>query len=164
MEMISTLVNLSHEDIVNILSGAHDGNPALYLNAEDDEYAKAEGDTFEDKLAWLWEHGRRIWFVDTYAEGDNNSKLFHNELTKRYEDSTKKERDNADVMFDRDGCAVFMLSMHTFINNLNYVMHEQGEDGKLCRELLQDIINEDDDMYTNYNLVQYAIFGEEVYG
>ena len=136
------VTEITHDDLVNILSG---------LNCENDfaiaykrGYYKQipanerEGDCLEDKCADCLLHGFDICVTDVYAEGDVQGW------------GEQLEHD-----INEDGSVDYYFNL------------EQVKKGLECedaQEYVQDLVNGNDDYWTCYNLIQFVLFGELIYG
>ena len=71
---------LTHDDIVNILSTALYGSPYLVVDNTVKEYEEATGDTIEDRLADMLLKGQKVVLID--AEEDKKHNLTLSKLKK----------------------------------------------------------------------------------
>jgi len=128
-------VELSHDDLVNILSYLNSDCHFAIEKADGEEYEKAEDDCFEDILARHLLNGGNIVIIDNNAEGEVYCNLPHK--------------------IGEDDEVEYTVSYQDFLN------------GFQCDEALpyvEDMINETDDYWTSYNLIQCVLFGEIIYG
>lgn len=140
------ITELTHDDIVNIIS---------YLFCESDfevgykksdynsipadkRYKPSNGSSicFEDKIADCLLNGKTISITDLQAEEEVYGNLKHHI--------------NAE-----DGSVIYYVTLQDFLNGLS------------CPDALNDvkaIMDETDDYWNSYNIIQYVIFGELIYG
>ena len=135
MKAKMNVTELSHDDIVEILSSLY-GEGDFYLDKVDgEEYEKAEDDCYEDILARHLLNGGNIVIVDNNAEGEVYGNLPHK----------IGEYDSVE----------YTVSYKDFLK------------GMQCNEALpyvMDMIKENNDYWTSYNLIQCVLFGEIIYG
>lgn len=139
------ITELSHEDLVNILSGALYGSTWLLADYDRDLLAeipahKKEGVCFEDHLADMLLNGYCIYLLDGYAEG---------------EVYLKEGRDPETIYIDDDGNALYPIVLQDILSACS---SEKGY------KLLAEILSGEGDYFTANNLLQIAMFGEIIYG
>lgn len=177
-------LELEHEDIVTILSDALYGSHELMVDYPEESrelwkeicskfsYEERDNVTFEDKLALILEHGGKIYLVDMLSEelldnweamGDigNAVGCIEPELdwfSQLLADKMKEQRRKEGIDVDNEpkyGCVVYAIGLEDLNRAVN------TKDGLYYAN---QIINEEDDFYTGYNILQIAMFGEVVYG
>lgn len=140
------VIELTHEEIVNIFSTANYNNSSLELSYADsmDDLARevkkkwndTHGDTmcYEDKLAAILENGGTIAAIDVeeYEYGDYDG-----------EEPTKENH-------------VYPITMQTLLDACS------TEEGYSCAKRL--LVDEEGDLYDAWNIIQIAMFGEVIYG
>lgn len=140
------VIELTHEEIVNIFSTANYNNISLELSYADsmDDLARevkkkwndTHGDTmcYEDKLAAILENGGTIAAIDAeeYKYRDYNG-----------EEPTKENH-------------VYPITMQTLLDACS-----TKEGYSYTKRLLVD---EEGDLYDAWNIIQIAMFGEVIYG
>lgn len=140
MKTIVKITELNHEDIVNILSMLTCENDfgLSYKKTHYDSIPKdkRQGVCFEDKLADCLLNGKSIQVIDLQADEEVYGNLKH--------------KIDAD-----DGSVIYTVTLEDFIRGL-----EIPEAAKY----VQDIVDEKDDYWTSYNLIQFILFGELIYG
>ena len=140
------VIELTHEEIVNIFSTANYNNSSLELSYADsmDDLARevkkkwndTHGDTmcYEDKLAAILENGGTIAAIDAeeYKYRDYNG-----------EEPTKENH-------------VYPITMQTLLDACS------TEEGYSYAKRL--LVDEEGDLYDAWNIIQIAMFGEVIYG
>lgn len=135
MKAKMNVTELSHDDIVLILSDLCSDCHFYIDKVDGEEYEKAEDDCFEDILAKHLLNGGNILVIDNDAEGEVYGNLPHN--------------------IDELDSVEYTVSYQDFLK------------GMQCDEALpyvMDMINENGDYWTSYNLIQCVLFGEIIYG
>ena len=139
-----TVTELSHEDLVDILSTALYG--CDYLQADYDLKAweaipseKKEGDCFEDRLADMLLNGHYIAITDLYAEGQIYGLRKH----------------PVPASVDEEVNVTYCLSLEDLLRACS---SPRGY------ELVTETLSGEGDYFTANNLLQIALFGEEIYG
>lgn len=140
MKTIIKITELNHEDIVNILSMLTCEND-FGLSYKKSDYNsipkdKMQGVCFEDKLADCLLNGKSIQVIDLQADEEVYGNLKHK-------------------IDAEDGSVIYTVTLEDFIRGL-----EIPEAAKY----VQDIVDEKDDYWTSYNLIQFILFGELIYG
>ena len=139
MKLKFKVTELSHEDIVEILSSACYANEYMSIRYNKNllkDVTRQGSDCLEDRAADLLLAGKHIYVIDWDAKGQAYGDLPHSEL----EDDVLKYR----------------VTLEDFINGMNteeavpYV-YQLYEDGVLTS-------------YSAYMLLQIIVFGEEIYG
>lgn len=132
-------IQLSHDDLVNLLSTALYGCSFLEADYNHEDYDavpedKREGDCYEDKMADILLNGGHITIVDYYAEGEV------------YNTGTLDEDENG----------VYEVNLNDIIYGI-----EKTDGFPYAEELF---IKEEGDYYTANNLLQIIMFGDVIYG
>lgn len=140
MEIKPQIINLTHEDIVDILSMLTCEND-FGLSYKKSDYNsipkdKRQGVCFEDKLADCLLNGKSIQVIDLQADEEVYGNLKHK-------------------IDAEDGSVIYTVTLSDFIAGL-----EKPE----ALEYVRDIIKENGDYWTSYNLIQFVLFGELIYG
>lgn len=132
---------ITHEDLVNILSGAFYEVFGVYkLRKWESLYV---GETIEDKLAHCLLEGGEIGITDYYAEGES------------YNDAIMAiECDNGDVCYH--------IGLDDFFKGIEIAF--EGEDYQ--QKWVMDLMNapENFDASAAFGLMQLIVFHEEIYG
>lgn len=149
MKTKTTICDINHEDLVELLSTACYGSSWFGVDYNVTEYknsAPKEGDCIEDKCAKILLHGFSITLYDMYAEDEDDhygTLPHHWDEDARYMDYTVTLKDierGLSKALDAGGWSAKYV--HNLIN---------AEDG-------------DFDQPQAEALVQWIIFGEEIYG
>lgn len=144
MKVRITVTELSHEDLVNILSTALCGCDYLAVGYDKKTWReipenKKEGHCYEDHLADMLLNGHHLVATDFYAEGEIH----------------RKKKHPVSATLDEDGNAIYCLTLQDILWACN---SEHGY------KLLTETLSGEGDYFTANNLLQIALFGEEVYG
>lgn len=139
-----TVTELSHEDLVNILSTAlYECN---YLDAVYDRDMwkqipedKKEGNCYEDHLADMLLNGHYIAIIDFYAEGQIYGKRKH----------------PMPASVDGEKNVTYCLALQDLLWACSSPRGYQ---------LVTEILSGEGDYFTANSLLQIALFGEEIYG
>lgn len=129
------VTELSHDDIVTILSDLNCDCHFAIEKVDGEEYEKEDDDCYEDILARHLLNGGNIVVIDVDAEG-----VVYGNLPRKIGEDDEVE---------------YTVSYQDFLK------------GFQCDEALpyvEDMINETDDYWTSYNLIQCVLFGEIIYG
>ena len=148
------VTELSHEDLVNFFSTAIYGNNALYIKWEGtyNEFKdKGERDCFEDYLANILLNGGEIMISDLNADGGDD---FYNN------DKSIKTSTQHITIFNLAGVQEYDVpTYHITLQDIYKGMSIDGA-SKYVQELF---IDEEGDLYTAWNLLQFVMFQEIVY-
>lgn len=132
-----TVTELSHEDLVGLLSTALYGSTWFEADYDSNIYnslKNKEGDCFEDKLADMLLSGNKITIFDHEAEGESYSKKC--------------------VGFDGES-AIYEITLKDFLKTAST---------KRGFKLVEEVLSGDGDYWTADAFLQRVIFGEEIYG
>lgn len=147
MERNVTISNITHEDLVNLLSTATYGSSWLCICKKDDvSDLEKEDDCREDVWAKALLNGHSIEVRDYYAEGSTYGDLPHH------------------VDNDDDECGVYTLTLKDVIKGLEKCASHKE---KWVRTCFNDLYEEDGynlDLPEAECLMQVIVFGEEIYG
>ena len=144
MKVRVTVTELSHEDLVDILSTALYDCPYLAVTYNRKTWAeipedKKEGDCFEDHLADMLLNSHWLKVIDCYADGELHTKRQH----------------FVDPVLDNEGNGVYFLALQDMLWACS---SQRGF------ALLDELLSGRGDYFTANNLLQIALFGEEIYG
>lgn len=157
MERIITIqvTSLSYDDLVNLFSTACYGNDALSIGIPFPYKALADGaDCLEGAWANVLLNGGYLDVYDCY-DGSNTKE---ESLLNRYGEegvnwaSTSFRTDDVEEI----SCTAYRISLETLM---------KGMSTNSAIPYMEELFDkEDGDMYTAWNLLQIAIFGEIIYG
>lgn len=153
MEIKLNVTDLTHDDLVTILSSANYSNIFDFFY-DKKKWEKIEGKSlvaepcFEDKLADLLLNGDSIIVYDMYAEGEIVSKTHKGKLIKQEINTWYGGMEIIEI-------AKYEIYLSDIIDALN---------NKDCMSHTLDLYNKHDDLTTAETILQFATFGEEVYG
>lgn len=143
MKVRVTVTELSHEDLVDILSTALYGCPYLAVGYDKKLWAeisedKKEGHCYEDHLADMLLNGHWLEVTDYYAEGVLYTRRHH-----------------PVKLLDDEGNGIYALTLQDLLWACS---SPRGY------KLLTEVLSGEGDYFTANNLLQIALFGEEIYG
>ena len=144
MKVRITVTELSHEDLVNILSTALYGCNYLSVDLDDPVYETIPedqriGHCYEDIGADILLHGGNLKITDYEADGELYTKRRHKQ----------------GPYLDEIGRGIYFISIEDILWACNT---EHGY------KLLTETLSGEGDYFTANNLLQIAMFGEEIYG
>ncbi|MCQ2232473.1 MAG: hypothetical protein MJZ30_11560 [Paludibacteraceae bacterium] len=155
METNIRITSLSHEDLVEIFSTGTYGNCYIDVDYQDEDentkFGYSEDDCYEDKIAKCLLNGGSIKVIDIAADGEEEK-----EDVEHYGERGKNWDKKMYRRINGYWYPVYVVSLPTLINGLS-----NPEAYNLLKELIDE---ENGDVYTAYNAIQIAVFGEEVYG
>lgn len=143
------ITDITHDDLVNLISTARYGNSWLGLNYDSIEYnelskEQKQGDCIEDKMADLLLAGKSVELYDMYCMDKDE---FYGTLPHRY---------------DEDGDMRYTVTLEDIKRGL-----EKAYQDDYLRECLFNLINDDGCNLNGIeadNLIQCILFGEIIYG
>lgn len=144
MKVTHKITELSHDNLVTLFADAQVGTGSNFTATYDhDEWDKIptdkkEGDCWEDHLADMILNGKSITIIDVYADGEDNSCEGYGKINKSGDCEFEISLDN--ILYEASKEGAYRYAERVF-----------GEDG-------------DYDYWDAWNLIQYIIFGEVVYG
>lgn len=149
MKTTTIISDINHNDLVELLSTAHYGSPWIGIYYNKTEYNNSEpsdDDCMEDKCAKILLHGFSITVYDMYAEAEDD---YHGNLPHTWDNE-------AEVM-------EYAVTLKDIEQGLAKALDAGGYPAKSAHNL----INAEDgnfDLPQAETLVQFIIFGEEIYG
>ena len=161
MKTKTTITEITHDDIVNLLSTGLYGSQFLGVDYSVGDYRKIpnpdEYDCIEDKCAKLLLNGKSIVIYDMYAEDEED---FHGKLYHSW-DSDNKTMDYTITLSDiKKGLQKCLDG--TF--KVNDGCDEEISYMRKCVANLIDSENGDLDLYEAQNILQVIVFGQIIYG
>lgn len=134
------VTEITHDELVNVLSMLCLEND-FAVNCKKKDYAKVpednrSGDCYEDKCADVLLNGGKVYVTDIQADGEVYGKLKH-------------------TIDEEDGSVTYQVGLKDFLN---------GFSNNDALTYIKELENENDDYWTAYNLIQFVIFGELIYG
>lgn len=152
-----TDIVLTHDDIVNLISTAFYGNPAVAYEYDKALYPNIEFcdcDSAEDVIAKILLNGGNIIVTDNEGGEDEQEDVeFYGKPFVNWQSTSIEE------YVGWLGTTYFPRYTINLQNLINGIKSEKGYE--LAKQLL---IDEEGDMWTAYSLLQIILFGEEVYG
>lgn len=167
MKMKFQVTELNHEELVNLFSTATYGNNALYIKVPE-EYEeledKGEGNCIEDKWANVLANGGQLEVYDLYDESDTQeeAEYYGNKGTNWVDTGWKPMTQyivsplGEAVHQKTNYYPTYRITMETLLNGIS---NEYAS--SYVKELF---IDEAGDLYTAWNIMQIAVFGEIIYG
>lgn len=146
MKLETKITEITHDDLVLLLSTASEGSSWLAFSYKKSDYEplKKESDCFEDKLAQILLAGKSIKACDYYAEGEHYGNLpfevLADDIVVCYKLTLEDIKRGLGKAF----------SSHDYIST--YAYHLIEDDGVQL------------DQPEAEALMQYILFGEEIYG
>ena len=150
MKTKTTITEITHDDIVNLLSTGLCGSQFLGVDYSVEDYRKIpnpdEYDCIEDKCAKLLLNGKSIVIYDMYAEDEEDfyGKLYH---------SWDSDNETMD----------YTITLSDIKKGIEKAINSGGYDA----ECAFDLINDDScnlDLTKAENLLQIITFGKAIYG
>ena len=149
MKTKTTICDINHEDLVELLSTACYGSSWLGVTYNQTEYQNSEpseDDCIEDKCARILLHGYSITLYDMYAEDEEDH---YGTLPFAWD--------------ERGETMDYTVTLDDIRRGLEKAMNAGGWPAKY----VQNLINAEDgdfDQPQAESLVQWILFGEEIYG
>ena len=140
MKYALKVTEITHDELVSIFSMLCTSSD-FAVNIKKADYAKVpqnkrNGNCFEDKCADILLNGGSVYVTDIQADEEVFSKLPH-------------------TIDAEDGSVTYKVSLEDFFN---------GFSNPDAMDNVKDLADENDDYWTAYNLIQYVVFGELIYG
>lgn len=134
------VTELTHDELVNILSMLFCEND-FSVGCKKKDYAqvpedKRNGDCIEDKCADVLLNGGKIYITDVQAEEQVYGNLPH-------------------TIDAEDESVTYEVTLQDFFKGLSNAD---------ATEWVKELADENDDYWTAYNLIQFVLFGELIYG
>lgn len=146
MTLETKVTEITHDDLVFLLSTASEGSSWLAFSYKKSDYEplKKEGDCFEDKLAKILLAGKSIEACDYYAEGEHYGNLPYEVL-------------------EDDAAVCYKLTLEDIKTGLGKAFSSPNYLATYAHDLIEDEgVNLDQPEAES--LMQYILFGEEIYG
>ena len=168
MEATFTVNKLTHDELVDLFSTATYGNESAIMvkPSKELEGLQLDAQSREDYWAYILEQGGSLWVYDLYDESTSNEDAEYygkkgiNWVETDYKGVTSKMVDILGRVHTMGKFSVpaYKITMETLLAGINANTQESSQ---LVQELF---IEGDGDLYTAYNLIQVAVFGEIIYG
>ena len=167
MEATFTVNKLTHDELVNLFSTATYGNDYAIMVKPSKEFEglKLDAQSIEDFWVAILEQGGSLWVYDLCDESTSKEDVEYygkqgiNWVETDYKRVTNKVVDilGRVHIISKFSVPAYKITMETLIAGINA---NTKESSRLVQELF---IDEDYDLYTAYNLMQVAVFGEIIY-
>lgn len=154
MKTQTVVTDITHDDLVNLLCTAHEGNDWLGFSIPKGNYVgtelENESDCREDRWAKVLLSGRTLFAEDHYAEDKDE---FYGSLPHKW------------CFFDTpdEGWIRYTFSLEDIKKGLGRAYSSGGYLAKYVRDLMDDD-STDFDLTEAEALMQFILFGEEIYG
>lgn len=168
MEATFTVNKLTHDELVNLFSTATYGNDYAIMVKPSKEFEglKLDAQSIEDFWVSILEQGGSLWVYDLYDESTSKEDVeYYGKQGINWVETDYKRVINKVVdilgrvhVIGKFSAPAYKITMKTLIAGINA---NTKESSRLVQELF---IDEDYDLYTAYNLMQVAVFGEIIYG
>lgn len=140
MKFSLQVTEITHDELVSVFSMLCCESD-FSVGCKKKDYAqvpkdKRNGDCYEDKCADVLLNGGKIYITDIQAE-----KVVYGELPHTID--------------AEDESVTYEVTLGDFL---------KGFSNAAAMEYVQDLANENDDYWTAYNLIQFVLFGELIYG
>jgi len=147
MKIETKITEITHDDLVNLISTAWEGSCWLGINYNDRDYKplKNDDDSYEDKVARILLAGKSIEMSDYLAEGEHYGSLPFN----------FDEEDNDTV--------IYTVTLEDIKRGLGKAFSSQNYISTYAHHLIEDDGVQLDQPEAEA-LMQYILFGEEIYG
>lgn len=150
MKLKSKVTDITHDDLVNLLSTALYGSYCIAADYSVEDYKSldnlSENDCYEDKMAKILLSGKSIILSDMYAE---DAEDFYGKLPHSWDE----ENQTMD----------YEVTLKDIVKGIEKALNNGGWDA----ECAMNLIDEDScelDLEEAENLVQIIIFGKQIYG
>jgi hypothetical protein len=148
MKLISTISEITHDDLVNLFSTATYGSNYFGVAKKKKDYYGTEledaNDCSEDTWAKILLSGKPVYVLDYYSEEESYGKLPHEWDEKR-------------------GAMKYTVTLEDIKKGLQKAIDNGGWDAKCAFDLINDD-SCDLDLTEAENLLQIITFGEAIYG
>lgn len=140
MKFSLQVTEITHDELVSVFSMLCCEND-FSVGCKKEDYAqvpkdKRNGECFEDKCADVLLNGGKIYVTDVLAEGQVYGTLPH-------------------TIDAEDESVTYKVTLEDFL---------KGFSNTDAMEYVKDLADENDDYWTAYNLIQFVLFGELIYG
>lgn len=150
MKIKTKITNVTHDDLVNLLSTALYGSYCIGADYSVEDYRSLvtadENDCYEDKMAKLLLEGKPITLSDLYAEDEDDC---YGKLPHKWD--------------EENGTMDYEVTLKDIVKGIEKALNNGGRDAGCAMHL----IDEDScelDLTEAENLVQIILFGEALYG
>lgn len=145
MDIQYTVKGITEEELSTLCS-LLEGAPEMHLAMDNKTYAKyrTEDDCLEDVWARAVMNGEKVYFFDDSATS---------------EDEAIEPAEGVEIEIDVDQYGDTVVKYGLTLENIL-----KGLSSEEAQPYVRDFIEENDDMWTAYNLFQIIAFGEIIYG
>ena len=159
MKTKTTITEITHDDIVNLLSTGLYGSQFLGVDYSIEDYRKIpnpdEYNCIEDKCAKLLLNGESIVIYDMYAEDEED---FHGKLYHSW-DSDNETMDYTITLSDIE------KGLQKCLDGTFKINDGCDEEVGYIKKCMSDLMNDGDlDLYEAQNILQIIVFGQIIYG
>ena len=145
MDIQYTVKGITEEELSTLCS-LLEGAPEMHLAMDKETYAKyrTEDDCLEDVWARAILNGEKVYFIDDSVTS---------------EDEAIEPAEGVEIDTEVDQYGDFIVKYALTLENIL-----KGLSSEEAQPYVRDFIEENDDMWTAYNLFQIIAFGEIIYG
>lgn len=145
MDIQYTVKGITEEELSTLCS-LLEGAPEMHLAMDKETYAKyrTEDDCLEDAWARAILNGEKVYFIDDSVTS---------------EDEAIEPAEGVEIDTEVDQYGDFIVKYALTLENIL-----KGLSSEEAQPYVRDFIEENDDMWTAYNLFQIIAFGEIIYG
>lgn len=159
MKTKTIITEITHDDIVNLLSTGLYGSQFLGVDYSIEDYRKIpnpdEYDCIEDKCAKLLLNGKSIVIYDRYSEDESD---FYGILSHKWD----KEYEVMDYKVTLDN---IISGLQKCLDGTFKINDGCDEEVEYIRKCMSDLMNDGDlDLYEAQNILQIIVFGQIIYG
>lgn len=159
MKTKTTITEINHDDIVNLLSTGIYGSEIFMLDYNSRTYEKLENkgneECLEDKCATLLLNGKSITISDRYSEDESD---FYGVLSHKWD----KEYEVMDYKVTLDN---IISGLQRCLDGTFKINDGCDEEVGYIRKCMSDLMNDGDlDLYEAQNILQVIVFGQIIYG
>lgn len=168
MEATFTVNKLTHDELVNLFSTATYGNDSAIMiqPSKESDGLQLDAQSREDYWAAILEHGGSLWVYDIYDESTSKEDAeYYGKKDINWVETDYRVVVNKVVdilgrvhVIGKFSVPAYKITMETLLAGINANTQESS---LLIQELF---IEGSGDLYTAYNLMQVAVFGEIIYG
>lgn len=150
MKLKTKITDITHEDLVNLLSTAGYGSYWLGLDYDTEDFMQIEDHDkygcIEDKMAAILLSGKSVTLYDMYAEDETD---FYGKLPHAW------DKDNSTMDYD--------VTLNDIKKGIEKALNNGGWDAECAMHLVDEDSCEFDQSEAE-NLAQIIMFGETIYG
>lgn len=150
MKVKTIITDITHNDLVDLISAAAYGSSWLGIDYNLEDYWKCpdkkDDDCIEDKISRILLNGGEVTFYDMYAEDEDD--FYQSKIQHKWDEENQ--------------CMDYTITISDIENGLEKAALSKG----YLSKCFQDLLNEDGDLDQPEAeaIVQVILWGEEIYG